>query len=81
MNAGKILLGVIAGAAAGALLGLLFAPEKGSDTRRMISDKEGDIADLLKDKFNDFLGCVTSKCDKIKEDVSEFTDNVQAKSK
>jgi gas vesicle protein len=29
MNSGKVLLGLFAGIAAGALLGILFAPEKG----------------------------------------------------
>ena len=36
MKSGKVLLGVLAGAAAGALLGILFAPEKGTKTRKMI---------------------------------------------
>ena len=80
MNAGKILLGVIAGAAAGALLGVLFAPEKGSDTRMKISKKEEDLVDVLKEKFNDFLGSISGKCEKINEEVSDFSENVKAKS-
>jgi len=81
MNAGKLLLGILAGAATGALLGVLFAPEKGSDTRRKISKKEEDLADVLKEKFNDFLGCVSAKCEKVNEEVSDFSDTIQAKSK
>ena len=38
MNSGsKVLLGVLAGAATGAILGVLFAPERGEETRRKIS--------------------------------------------
>lgn len=81
MNAGKVLLGVLAGLTAGALLGVLFAPEKGTDTRRKISEKEGDLADLLKDKFKEFLGHCSEKCEKVKEDVSDFAERVQTKSK
>ena len=39
MGNGKILLGVLAGAAAGATLGILFAPKKGSVTRKKIIKK------------------------------------------
>ena len=34
MSKGKLLLGVLAGVAAGALLGILMAPDKGSETRK-----------------------------------------------
>jgi gas vesicle protein len=49
MNNNKVFLGVLAGAAAGAVLGILFAPHKGKSTRRRMSD-QGDklMADLEK---------------------------------
>lgn len=59
MNSGKALLGVLAGMAAGAAIGLLFAPEKGSITRKNISRKGEDLAEALNDridaKFNELL--------------------------
>ncbi len=72
MNTGKILLGVAAGLAAGALLGILFAPEKGSETRQKISKKAGDYADSLKGTFNDLMGTMKEKAETVKEQTSEY---------
>lgn len=57
----KVALGVLGGVAAGALLGILFAPDKGSNTRKKISDKSKDYADDLKTKYDGLLGSVTRK--------------------
>ena len=45
MSSGKVLLGVLTGVAVGALLGVLFAPDKGWNTRKRISKKGEDFAD------------------------------------
>lgn len=50
-NSSKILTAVAIGAAAGAILGILFAPDKGSETRRKISDQGKKITDDVKNKF------------------------------
>lgn len=80
MSTGKVLLGVLAGVATGAILGILLAPDKGSDTRRKISSKGKGYTDSLKDKFNEFKEIVTEKFDKVKEEVSGFTEQVKDKS-
>jgi gas vesicle protein len=43
----KIILGLLAAAAAGAAVGVLMAPEKGSDLRRKIKDTVDEWADDL----------------------------------
>jgi gas vesicle protein len=80
MDSGKVFLGVLAGLAAGAVLGILFAPEKGSDTRKKLAGKGEDYSDLIKEKVNEFLGSMTEKLEKVKEEVSEFAEHVHAKS-
>ena len=48
----------ISGIAAGAAIGVLFAPEKGSKTRKQISDKTKKVSDNVKQKINDATGYV-----------------------
>jgi gas vesicle protein len=60
-STGKVLLGILAGAAAGAILGVLLAPDKGSETRRKLMQKGEDYADALKDKFDELLDGVSDK--------------------
>jgi len=70
----KTLLGFLAGAAAGALAGILLAPDKGSETRKKISRKTGDWGDSLKSSFNDFIDGVKESYTSVKteaEDVEE----------
>ena len=80
MSSGKVFLGVLAGLAAGALLGILFAPEKGSVTRKKISKKGEDYADILKEKFDEFLDNMNEKFEEAKEDVSDFAEQSKDKS-
>lgn len=47
-----MLIALGAGLAIGGVLGILFAPEKGSETRKKISDQGKKLADKVKHKFN-----------------------------
>jgi gas vesicle protein len=61
MTTRKMIAGVLTGIAAGALLGVLFAPNKGLKTRKKITAKGNELADTLKDKFNEFVDRVEDK--------------------
>ena len=78
MSSKNVLLGVLGGLAAGALLGILLAPEKGSDTRKYISKKGTDLADMLKEKFNDLIETVTGQFVAAKEEVTDFAQHATA---
>lgn len=45
----KIILGIVGAAAAGAIIGLLLAPESGSELRERIKTKAGDFAGEIAD--------------------------------
>ena len=72
MKSGELVLGVLAGAAVGALAGILFAPQKGSRTRADIANKSEDYAEALKTQFDDLLESITDKYDSIKHDAESM---------
>lgn len=70
------LFAFIAGAAAGLTLGLLFAPEKGEETRRKLKETVGDAADsakararLARMELNDLKADLQDQAEDLKEDV------------
>ncbi|CAM3605427.1 YtxH domain-containing protein [Flavobacterium psychrophilum] len=69
MESGKTAVGVLLGVGIGALLGILFAPDKGSKTRQKIMDKGQDYADDFKGKFDDLYQDVSDKYDSFLEEA------------
>ena len=80
----KIVLGLMGAAAVGALIGILVAPEKGSDLRKKISDGAGDVADELskllkagKDEITGLKQSVTREARNLKNSAEESIGRVK----
>ncbi len=69
-SSSKVLLGVLGGVAAGAILGILFAPDKGVNTRKKLIDQGKDYSDNLKGKLEG-----------LKKEVTEGYNNLLADAK
>lgn len=59
MNSSKLVIGILGGFAAGALIGVLFAPEKGTRTRKKIIRNSEGLADTIREKFEELYEDVT----------------------
>jgi len=64
-------LAVLAGLAAGALLGVLFAPDKGTITRKKIIKKSEDYAEGLKVKFDEFIDSINKNVEGVKAETEK----------
>ncbi|WP_306351221.1 YtxH domain-containing protein [Flavobacterium sp. '19STA2R22 D10 B1'] len=77
-KAGNTVLAVLAGAAIGAGIGILFAPDKGSKTRGKIKDGFDQSKSDLKDKFNDLTDMLKHKAARTKKDLESTFDDLVA---
>ena len=81
----KVIGALVLGAAAGAVLGLLFAPDKGSELRRKIRGNAEDIMDQLSQKISEGKEALSglrdkamSKAENLKNKASDVASDVEA---
>lgn len=67
---------LISGLAAGAALGMIFAPEEGAKTRVKLKKALSEGYDDLKEGLSDFGEGVSDKASEIKESLSSLKDTV-----
>lgn len=77
---GKVIAAAGTGLAIGAALGILFAPAKGSKTRKNIKDKATDLTDSAKEKIDsiDIAGLVNNMKETISTEFEEGKEEVRA---
>ena len=81
----KTVVALLAGLAAGAALGILFAPDKGDETRDKLSQSLKELSDTVKDKaaqeldsLNNFKEKVVSSIKtKLRGVEEEYSDDVE----
>lgn len=79
MSSSKVLLGILGGVAAGALMGVLFAPSEGKKTRKKILYKANGSADALKGKFDSALESMNKKYEQIWHKEGKLVSEGEAK--
>jgi gas vesicle protein len=78
INNGKLVGAVLLGAAIGGILGVLFAPDKGTETRKKIMAKGGDLRDSIKDKFTGLMDNVEDMSEELDEKIHHKNGAVKA---
>ncbi len=66
----------LAGLGLGAVLGILYAPKSGRETRRAILDSIEEGKDLLSERSREFRGQVTNWVDRGKETAAHKKDQI-----
>ena len=73
------LLGLAAGTAVGVGLGILFAPDKGKNTRKKIKDSLRDKSDEFKEQLDNLTESVREKSLELKGSLEEKVDRLFSK--
>jgi gas vesicle protein len=77
-SSSKVFNALIIGAAVGAACGILFAPDKGSRTRRRLMRSAEDIKDNLKEKIKDEVGALKDKVEELEGLAENIIDDLKS---
>lgn len=80
MKTGNVILGVLSGVAAGAALGVLYAPGKGSSTRKKIQRESQRVVGNLGSQLNHVVDGVSQKYDTVQNKSAKVEQNLRGKS-
>ena len=75
----KILLAALTSAVSGAVIALLFAPEKGADTRKKLSQKGDEYLEGLKKELEEIRTYLNDRAEDSKEEVNTWGEEAKSK--
>lgn len=81
MKSTNIAIGILSGLAVGAILGVLFAPDKGTRTRRRIADKGSELKDSFESNMSNLADTIQNKYDEVASKFDKTIDEVKAEVK
>ncbi len=77
----KVFVALLVGLAAGAALGILFAPDKGNETRDKLADSLKNLGDSIKEtaatEINNLIGLKDKVVDNIKSKINSVEQEYQ----
>jgi gas vesicle protein len=76
-NTMKVAGALVLGALVGATLGILFAPDKGCNTRNKIIGGAKDLADDLKNKMKEEIEALRNKAQELEDIAEEKISNIR----
>lgn len=79
MKETNVILASVIGAISGAVIGILFAPDKGSRTRKKISQESDEYLQSLKNEIEELRRNLNKKAQKTKDEIGEMTEDIQDK--
>lgn len=81
MKTKNVLVSILAGIAAGTVLGILIAPDKGSNTRKKIVSKSNEYISKMESQYNEFVDNLNSRFDSMKSELSASDGNGKPETK
>lgn len=73
----NVILTSIISALSGAIIGILFAPDKGSKTRKKISRESDEYLQSLKNEVEELRKNLNEKIQRTKDEIGEMTKDIQ----